>query len=291
MYLLMLLGSVISVSGDSITKYYRSKIEDKTVKDTIHFSLMVFVAMIVFATLSRFNLRMNFTTAIFALLYSIIVCVCVLLSLHTIEKAGIVAHASFSRAGGILWSALFGVCLFGEALTKKRIIGIILALCAVIIPSIGYPEKDKKDVEAKVLCFLVFLVAGTEGLLMKYYLNNNNVMPQSVLFFYANVFVIPFVIFMIKRKTTLMNFYKSAKEVDKKIVLLVAVTILMANISSYIMTIALKHIDLIVYSMLSPTFTIMLSAISSRFIFKETFGTKEIVSIILLIGAVVVMAI
>ena len=88
-----------------------------------------------------------------------------------------------------------------------------------------------------------------------------------------------------------MNFYKSAKEVDKKIVLLVAVTILMANISSYIMTIALKHIDLIVYSMLSPTFTIMLSAISSRFIFKETFGTKEIVSIILLIGAVVVMAI
>lgn len=286
-YLFLGLASISNVLSNALTKVYRSQIEDENIKDNIHFALMVFVAMGVYAFLAEFDLRVNFVTMGFAAVYAIVICVCVILNLHAIEKAGIANVSIFSQSGAILWSSVFGKLIFNENLTLKRVLSIICLLIVVIILFFGNRTEKKSDARGKNLCMLIFLLAGSDGLILKLYSASEAVMPEEIFFFYSNALIIPLVFFILKSRMSLKNFYEKVKKINIKTLLIVVISLVAGNVGSYFSIKAIGMADLILYSIMSPTFYVILTAVVSKVVFKEKMGLQKIISIILLIVAIV----
>ncbi len=143
-YLLFTICAVSAALSSALIKLYRLRIDDPEVKDNLYYISMISVALLFFGISSKFDLRINLITLLFATIYAVIVYISATLNMNAFEHAELVTVSIFSNSGTILWSALWGTVFFGEALTINRILGLLAILSAIMLPYITEKKNGKK---------------------------------------------------------------------------------------------------------------------------------------------------
>ncbi len=285
-YLLFLLNTLIGASQSVILKSYRRRIDDETLKNSIYYIITFIVALSYFGVISGFNLKLNFITALFSFAYALVAYFSTFFNMKAIENTHLVTISLFGNAGGLLWDTVWGISFFGELLTIKRVVALVIVFLSLLIPYLG---ESKKEINNKgiIYCIILFVISGCSSLIIKFYSIVDSVLAESVFCFYTNVFMIPFVILMIKKHTTLSNAVKGIIAADKKAILLVAITVIMSNTGTLLSMYIISKIDLIVYSVLGKALSLITVSVLARIAFKEKITLQKVVSILLMIIAVI----
>ena len=158
-FLLFSICAVCAALSSAFLKLYRRRIDDPEVKDNLYYIFMIGVALTFFGITSKFDLRVNWLTLLFAAIYAVIVYVSATFNMNAIEHADLVTVSIFSNSGTILWSALWGAAFFNEPLTAYRIIGLVAIFVAILLPSLTTKTKrSKSSLKGLFFCFGVFFI-------------------------------------------------------------------------------------------------------------------------------------
>lgn len=290
-YFLFSICAVSAALSSAFIKLYRRRIDDTEVKDNLYYIFMIGVALTFFGITSKFDLRVNWLTLFFAAIYAIIVYISATLNMNAIEHAELVTVSIFSNSGTILWSALWGTAFFEEELTLYRIFGLVAILAAIALPAITEKKTGKSNHLGLLCCFGVFFVNGISQLVLKIYSSNKNVNDENVFLFYANVLLIPFVLLIIAKRSSIKKVFKSIAVVDKKSLLFVSLGMVFSAIISVVGIFLIKTVDLVVYTVAEKALATIATAVVSAIFFKERFTITKIISFLFLICAIVLMGI
>ena len=290
-YLLFTISALSAALSSAFIKLYRKRIDDTEVKDNLYYISMILVALLFFGISSGFRLVPNLPTLIFAVVYALIVYISSTLNMNAIEYAELVTVSIFSNSGTILWSALWGTVFFKEALTLNRILGLLAILGAIALPYLTEKKTDKGNLKGLFYCLGIFFVNGLSNLVLKIYATSENVKDESVFFFYTNLILIPFILLIIAKRSSLKKVFKNISRVDKTSLLFVVLGMAFCAVISIVGIFLISTVDLVVYSVAEKALSTIAVAIVSFIFFKEKFTPTKIISFLLLISAVVAMGI
>ena len=290
-YLIFSICAVCAALSSAFLKLYRRRIDDAEVKDNLYYIFMIGVALTFFGITSKFDLRVNWLTLLFAAIYAVIVYISATLNMNAIEHAELVTVSIFSNSGTILWSALWGTVFFNEALTLNRILGLVAILAAITLPAFTEKRKSKSNLKGLLCCFGVFFVNGISQLVLKIYSLNEKVNDENVFLFYANVILIPFILLIIAKRSSVKRVFKNISAVDKKSLLFVTLGMVFSAVVSVAGIFLIRTVDLVVYTVAEKALATIATAAVSAIFFKEKFTLTKIISFLLLICAIVLMGI
>ena len=277
--------------SNAFIKLYRRRINDPEVKDNLYYIFMIGVALAFFGITTKFDLRVNWLTLLFAAIYAVIVYISATFNMNAIEHAELVTVSIFSNSGTILWSALWGTVFFKEELTLYRILGLVAILAAIALPYLTEKKKGKGSLKGLFFCFGIFIINGLSQLVLKIYSLNESVMAEGVFLFYTNVLLIPFILLIIAKKSSIKKVFKSIAVVDKKSLLFVSLGMVFSAIISVVGIFLIRTVDLVVYTVAEKALATIATAAVSAIFFREKFTLAKIISFLFLICAIVLMGI
>ena len=218
-YFIFLIYTLITTGQSALNKIYRKSIDDDTMKDCITFLGTLVVETVFYSILSGFDLRVNGVTAFYAFMFALAVAINTLVSMRALENSELVIYSLFSNAGGTIWTAILGLILFNESITISRALGLVLIMATIIIPFVT-AKKSKTGGKGIFWCSMMFFTASLPTLVLKFYSQAEGVLGDSILCFYTNVFTIPFILYLLKKKGTVAGTVKAMVTKYKKPVMI-----------------------------------------------------------------------
>ncbi len=286
-YLLFLLSTISSVSSVALSKVYRKPIHSPSLADSIYFIVNVPVALLYFAIMCKFDLKANFITLIFSVLFSFLCYGGVLFQLRALEHTTMVNVSLFSNGGSIILSTIAGVLVFGEHIPLKSIAGLMFTLLSFSVPYMA-SKKQKTSLKGFVFCLLLFLNSGLVRIIMKLYHTTPGCMSENLFCFYANVFLAPLVILMQRKDFFAKSTYREMSKY-KKSVGLVALAIVLSNFATLISMIIVGKVDLFFSSVFGPAIAICINFLFDVILFKVKIKLNNIFCVIFAIVAMLLM--
>lgn len=286
-YFLFLLTSVSSVVSVALSKIYRKPISDPKLADSIYFIVNVPVALVYFALMCGFNLKVNLITLIFSLAFSFLCYGGVLFQLRALSHTTMLNTSLFSSGGSIILSSMAGVVFFCEQIPLKSALGLVFTLISLLVPYFA-TKKQKTSLIGFAFCLLLFINSGLVRIIMKMYLTTPGCLGENTFCFYTNVFLAPLVVLMQRKDFFNENTYKQMPKY-KKSVILVVVAVVLANLSTLISMIIVGKVDLFFSSVFAPALAICINFLFDTVVFKEKIRVSGIMSVIFAIIAVALM--
>lgn len=287
-YLLFPLNALGAALANSFIKIYRQRIDNTHIKDNLYYILMIIVALLFFGALSGFNLAVSPITLIYAFLYALIAYLSVTFNMRALEKAELVTVSVFVTSGSILWGSLWGMIFFKEQMSVTKILGVIAAVTAVLIPYFAERKKGQFNAKGFKYCFGLFFVSGFAQLIVKFHSVADNASPWSVFCFYTNLILVPFIFLILRKQFTLKDFASGVTSLPKKYIFLVAGALLLNQAVTFSGMFLIEKVELIIYSLTEKSFAIIATGIVSKILFKEKITVPKLISIILLTTTVAI---
>lgn len=206
----------------------------------------------------------------------------------TSQKNGL-SVASVSGRMAVVIPILFGVILYDESISLKKIIGVLLALVAVYLTSVKSNQKSKLTSNSLLLPILLFLGSGAIDTVIKY-TENTYVPNEYVSIFSASIFGIAFIfgvlflgIQLIRKKTKF-----SAKSILGGIALGIPNYFSIEFLIRALKIEGFESSDLFTINNVS---IVLLSTLFGLFIFKERLETKNWVGVAIAIFSIILITI
>ncbi len=232
------------------------------------------VFMLFFAVKSGFQLAANGKTLIFAVVLAVCAITVNLLSLKIIERMDVITVGVFSGAGAIVLPFLFGTLFLNEMVTVGKILSFLLLLVVVIRPAVKTEKKKKRDWRGYLYGVLLFLVSGASTMNCKLYAVADHVMGTEVLCFWANVMILPYVAVALSG-TNRHELVFDIRQMKKSAYVFAGLSVLFSNCFTLLEVYVLKHMDLVLYTLLNNPITFVLTVIFSRILYREKI-TREV---------------
>lgn len=291
------------------------KIASKTCSNVIaakssrikYFVYLIFVGIIacgILFALNGFKISCNPRTLLYALLYSAICSVIAVCGLEIMKFANIAGVLVLSSFGSLISSALVGIFVFHEEISRRTLIKI----CIMFIPAVltfietkyakkDAPKKQGKSASFKLAVILLLLIAVRCGnnVLLKFYKMDTAVTDISSMFIFTNVFqaltsLVPLVFYIIKNRSTpeLRTELADARSIFRLIPILAIIgSTSMSNIVSLISAELIGIMDISLYT---PTVSAlgMISGVIASFIYRERHGAIFYISASIALIAVII---
>lgn len=285
-YALFVIYSFAGVLNAALIKLYRKSIQDSRLSDSLFYAVNILGALIFFASISGFNLRVNGMTLLFSAVYACVCFLSVFLTLRALENTSMVNVSLFSSAGALIISSLAGVLLFREQVGVKRFVGLVLTLLSISVPYFA-AKKSGSGLKGILYCCLIALNSGASNIVMKLFHTVPGCLEEGVFCFYTNVLMIPFVLY---RHRQVFFKRESARYFGKalqKPVLTAAAAVLLGYIGTVLSMYLVGKVDLLFASAFGPPLTICFNFLFDTLYFREPIKRDKIISMILAIGAII----
>lgn len=290
-YILLGINCILNALNTLLTKKFQ--LGFKT--DTIHFVMYNFVGAVIgsiyFFIASGFKIEMNGITFMFSVIYAASVFLSLVLSIYILSKISISLSTITSTAASVISASVGGMIFFGEQMTLQHIVSAILVLAAVIIPY-GKLVKTGFKKESIWACIIYFCYICVAGLITKFYTRAEGVCNSVSWFFMTNLILV-----VVCGIFAVCYAFKKHEKIGKVLCTLtpgqlgnLAVRTAINNISSVMNVVILTAMALSVCSVISSSAGLVLSALMSRFIFKESLPRENKIGVALAVAAVVVSA-
>lgn len=285
-YLLFVISSFTGVLNAALIKLYRKTVSDSRLSDSLFYAVNILGALLFFAILCRFDLRVNLVTLLFSGVFACVSFLSVFLTLRALENTSMVNVSLFSSAGALILSSLAGVLLLREQVGAKRFAGLVLTLCSISVPYFA-AKKSGTGLKGILFCCLIALNSGACNIIMKLYHTVPGCLDENIFCFYTNVLMIPFVLF--RHRQTFFS-RKSLQYMNKalcKPLLTALAAVLMGYIATLLSMYVVGKVDLLFASAFGPPLTICFNFLFDTFVFREPVKADKIITILLAIAAIV----
>lgn len=285
-YLLTVLASVITGLTTVCDKTYMSR--TKHVKTNVDlYLLFIYPLMTVYYyLLAAGNVPLNVPTFLFALVFSIASLSSTKLKMLAYNHATIVYITVFSGASMIL-PFFYELFFTDTTFSLWQYIAVGLRILAVCIPLFFLGEGDSITPRGILLCLLLFLSSGSAGIITRMFSAHPDVMSDGSFFFWINVLIMPVSVISIFRKAGPRQLYGDFRKIRFHWFLLMLVPAVINNAINFFSIELIRRVTSTVYSILSGSAHILVTAFLSVAVYREKLTRKAAVSLLLSLGAVI----
>ena len=274
---LVIIATILLAFDFALQKLYQAK-EGANITSGLKFNAVTGLLMtVIFFVLlgcklefSWFSVIMAFAMALFITSYSII-------GFRVLKNAGMAIYSIFLMSGGMLLPYFYGVLFLQEELNIFRIVGIIAILVAVILSN---KSKCRIKISVLPLCVAVFILNGFVSIVSKTHQIGQQFHAVS-----STAFVMYSGIARCLFSMIALLFCKDKKQAfsfsTKNTLLILGGSALIGGVSYMFQLIGATNLPA---SVLYPVVTggsIIFSALSGKFFFKESFSRYQLLGIAL----------
>ena len=279
-----------------------NKVASKHTESTkILFQFSLYVAAISMVTglllvlVERERFSFDFVTVGTALLFGIISAICSISTFYAFRVTS-VAVVNMSATSSVIIPCIVGMLFFHESVSVGKILGVALFLIAAYCITTSKNKDDKRFTWKSLLaCIVVFLTSGVGSIAIQLFSRYSEGVSDSLFMFYSYVFnsliLLIFVFVLSKKESGKQHLENSSKDIrfSKKLVLL--------GIIISVITFALQQINVVLANeipsaILFPVLksgSLIFGAGVGWAIFKEKLSVKNMIGLVLCIGALVVL--
>lgn len=222
------------------------------------------------------QLRLNWQTVLYSILFAVVVLGTLILSLYVYRFVSVAGVTIVRNAGSLVLGAIAGSLLFQEQLNAADFIRILLLAGAVVMFAVSTGMQNKKydqkrNKRSTVALILLILANGAAVIIQKYYALDTQVTDDNSFFFLTNGFLlIVSLVWLAFGKTGKAENAENTGKVKTKVLLslpYVANTVC-SNIGSLTTVLLLQTMDISLYMPLSIAFGIV-SGVGASLVFRE----------------------
>lgn len=246
-----------------------------------------------FLVSAGFRISVNGRTAVYALLYSAIICVNLSVQVFAMTKVTVSLVTLMTVAGGMLVPGVFGILYYGEPLTVRLVLSALLILLATLLPFLAQRRQEKGVTASAAVCVGLFLLSGASVILMQLYSRDGKVSDSASFFFLTNAVIVMLCLAVLR-----LFAGKCAPEKKENVKMLktftgwqlanIAAKTALANICSVLQVLILRQMDASTYAVLNSSLTMIGAVAVSALCFREKQGLANIAAVALAIAALVV---
>ena len=284
-YLLLVLMNLISATSVGLTKKFQLSARTETEN---YLQANICAGVVSCVLLFLFNgcrMSISETTLICSLVLGFLSTISVFITVYVYSKTSLTLALIVSSAGAIVVPLLFGVLFNNETASIRLVVSAFLILFAAVFP---FVKKDTFKDGKKFLWILIlfFIFNGTISIVSKLYAQSETATDTASYLILTNVFVVVFsllcalLILAKKKKNFVWINLSDASNSGLRTVLSVA--------ASYLSVTILATMPVSLYSVLTSSISLILNALSSRFVFGEKMSLASKISLVLALASIIV---
>lgn len=286
---------LLGVSGilNSLNTVLTKKFQQGFKMDTIHFVMYNFAGAVIgsiyFFIASGFKIEMNRITFMFSVIYAASVFLSLVLSIYILSKISISLTSITSTSASIISASVGGMIFFGEQITLRHIVSALLIIVAVVIP---YRKLIKTGLTKKSIwaCIIYFCYISVAGLIPKFYTRAEGACSSVSWFFMTNLILV-----VVCGILAFCYALKKHEKIGNVLCMLtpgqlgnLAVRTGINNICSVLNVVILTTMAISVCSVISSSLGLVLSAVVSAAVFKESLPKENKIGVALAVAAVII---
>ena len=285
-YLWTVLASIITNLTTVCDKTYMRKTNHVKTNVDLYLLFIYPLMTVYYFLLAGGKVPLNVPTFLFSLVFSVASLFVTKLKMLAYNHATIVYITVFSGASMIL--PFFYELLFLESQFRmSQYIAVGLRILAVCIPLFFLEAGDSISSKGLLLCLLLFLVSGSAGVITRMFSTHPKVLSDGSFFFWINVLILPSAVLGVLRKARPKELYGDFKQIKFRYFLLMLIPAIINNAINFISIELIRQVTSTVYSILTGTAQILVSAFLSVVIYREKLSCKAALSLVLSLGAAV----
>lgn len=286
-YLLIVLISVVSGLCPVLKKKYVKDTEGIMSSTHIYMFIICPLTTLYYFILAKGEVPLNWPTFRFALIFGLVSVGCTIFNMMGYRYTNLVYISIFSGAGGTVIPFLYEMIFRGEIFSVFEILSVVLRLAAVSVPLLLVGKTQKSTNIGFVICGCLFVLSGLATIISKLYAQHPNVCSDRSFCFWTNVVSLPFVLMIVLKQTGIKTIVRESKKIKKLDYLYVILSMMLGNICTLISIQVLRMVSATVYSVLSSSLVLVVTALVSRILYKEKLSKQGALSLAFSILAIV----
>ncbi len=295
-YCMIIFISAGATLCNALLKKYQSEVQETFVTLCLFNLVNAVTASVFFFTVSKCDINTNAPTLLFSLAAALIVALNIVSNVYALSAISLAVSSIITTAGTIVGTSMFGYAFLNEKPGLSLIFSILLLLIAVTLPFVRNEANHKKSAKTKkancngiLICLLLFITSGMSVIINKLYAVNPDVGDTNSYFFMLNFVLVVACVFV-------LLIYKANHKISVRQLLhvfsvrqtmFVVSRTLASNISAVVTMSILANMHVSLYAVLTTSFTLIGSALVSRYYFKEDMPTANKISVALAIIAII----
>ena len=246
---------------------------------------------LVLVLVNKATFSFDFVTLSTALLFGVMMSVCQIATLYALQVTS-VAISNMSATVSIIIPCFVGMFFFNEAITAGKIIGIfVFFIAAYLIITQNGEEKRSFTMKSLIACLLIFLTSGFGSISMQLFSNYSKGISDSLFMLYSYIFnaMILFAFILLLKKKQNVNEDVKTTVLSKKLLglgLVKSMTLFFIQQTNVVLA---NQIPAAVLFPVLNSGSLIMGVIAGWLVFKEKLSAKNIIGIILAIGALVLL--
>lgn len=286
MYGLLLLSVLLMTANTALTKVFQCSVRFDLKSMAVYNLLNALLACVIFFATAGFRIRVNAATLVYALIYAAIICVNLSAQILALALVPVPVTTLMSVAGGVLLPSVFGVVWYGEPLTVRLVLSILLILLATALPLWG--GVGAVSGKGAAACVVMFLLGGASVILVQLYSRDSGVCDSNSFFFLTNA-VIAVLCLGLTLAGDIRQGIKDALFLfsPKQLGMIGGKTVL-ANLCSMLQVLILRQMAASTYAVLNSSLSLLGSVALSALCFREKQTKKGLLAVLFAIAALAV---
>lgn len=286
MYGILLLSVLLMTANTALTKVFQRSVRFDLKSMAVYNLLNALLACVIFFATAGFRIRVNVPTLIYALIYAAIICVNLSAQILALALVPVPVTTLMSVAGGVLLPSVFGVVWYGEPLTVRLVLSILLILLATALPLWGgVGTVSGKGVAA---CVVMFLLGGASVILVQLYSRASGVCDSNSFFFLTNAVIAALCLGLtlgggVRQGIRDALFLFSPKQLG-----MIGGKTVLANLCSMLQVLILRQMAASTYAVLNSSLSLLGSVALSAVCFREKQTKKGLLAVLFAIAALAV---
>lgn len=280
---------------NSLNTLLQKKFQMGFKRDAIHFIIYNLIGAVFGSTYffiaSGFKLEMNGITFAFSAVYAALVFMSIIMPIYVMSKVPVSLMIITSSAGGILSSTIGGMIFFAEGMTIQKALAAILIITAVVLPYRKLIKTGFKK-ESILICLIFFINTTIGALIPKFYTVTEGVKSSISWFLMTNL-----IILVVCAIAVIFYSIRKHENIGKLLCILtpgqlgnLAVRTALSNVGSVLGVAIVARMAISVSSVISSSVGLVLGALMSAFVFKETLTKENKIGVVLAVVAVALAA-
>lgn len=283
MYGLLLLSVLLTTANTGLTKVFQRSVRFDLKTMSMYNLVNACLACVIFFASAGFRIRVNLPTLVYALIYAAVICVNLSAQILALALVPVPITTLMSVAGGVLIPAVFGVVYYGEPLTWRLVLSVILILTATALPLSG--GMGGVSLKGAAACAVMFLLGGASVILVQLYSRDTGVCDANSFFFLTNLVIalLCLVLVLFLKGTgglrALLRLFSPGQ------LGMIAGKTVLANGCSMLQVPILRQMAASTYAVLNSSLSLLGSVALSVFCFREKQSKKGLIAVLLAIAA------
>lgn len=277
---MLIMAAALLATEFAINKIYQQKYGSSPEISLRFASISGLFKAIVFFIINKFEMDFTAYSFIMAMLMNCLVMSYTIIGFKLLSASSVAMYTLFLMTGGMTVPYIFGLLFLDEPFAILRTLGLILVLTGTIISNF---QKSKINTKQIIMCISIFVINGFVSVLSKVHQTENNFAIVN-----ANEFIIIGGLFTFVFAGILYLFFKKKTnqecEKNNDVLRQIPVIACAAVVSGVSYLLQLFGAISLPATVLYPFITggsVVLSALVSKFFFKEKLSKKLIISILI----------